>query len=130
MEHPCGRHRHGREPQAGGRSAMRLRPRRRRPDSALRAQIGVSYDDVKDGQWSIHVVDIATGENRKLVVDRQCGFGRVVDDLIPLCGLRSESLTMTSKTANGASMWSTSPRERTASWWSIGNAASAASSTT
>jgi len=46
----------------------------------------VSYDDVKDGQWSIHAVDIATGENRKLAVDRQCGFGRVVDDLIPLCG--------------------------------------------
>jgi len=46
----------------------------------------VSYDDVKNGQWSIHVVDVDTLENRTLAVDRQCGFGRVTDDLIPLCG--------------------------------------------
>ncbi|MES2694804.1 MAG: hypothetical protein V4773_15130, partial [Verrucomicrobiota bacterium] len=46
----------------------------------------VAYHDVKDGRWSVHVVDIDTGKDRTLAVDRQLCFGRAVDDLVPLYG--------------------------------------------
>jgi len=46
----------------------------------------VAYHDVKDGRWSVHVVDLATGVDRKLAEDRQLCFGRAVDDLLPIYG--------------------------------------------
>lgn len=46
----------------------------------------VAYHDVKNGRWSVHVVDLDTLKDRKLVEDRQLCFGRVVDDLVPIYG--------------------------------------------
>lgn len=46
----------------------------------------VAYHDVKDGRWSVHVVDLETGRDRILAVDRQLCFGRAVDDIVPLYG--------------------------------------------
>lgn len=46
----------------------------------------VAYHDVKEGRWSVHVVDVATGADRKLADDRQLCFGRAVDDLVPIYG--------------------------------------------
>ena len=46
----------------------------------------VAYHDVKDGRWSVHVVDLATGANRKLAEDRQLCFGRAIDDILPIYG--------------------------------------------
>jgi hypothetical protein len=46
----------------------------------------VAYHDVKDGRWSVHVVDLDLLRDRTLAVDRQLCFGRAVDDLVPLYG--------------------------------------------
>jgi hypothetical protein len=46
----------------------------------------VAYHDVKNGRWRVHVVDLATGENRVLAEDRQLCFGRAVDDQLPIYG--------------------------------------------
>jgi hypothetical protein len=46
----------------------------------------VAYHDVKDGRWRVHVVDLATGRDRPLALDRQLCFGRAVDDLLPIYG--------------------------------------------
>jgi Tol biopolymer transport system component len=46
----------------------------------------VAYHDVKDGRWSVHVVDLDTLADRKLAEDRQLCFGRAVDDLLPIYG--------------------------------------------
>jgi dipeptidyl aminopeptidase/acylaminoacyl peptidase len=46
----------------------------------------VAYHDVKNDRWSVHVVDLATGQDRMLAEDRQLCFGRAVDDLLPLYG--------------------------------------------
>lgn len=46
----------------------------------------VAYHDVKNGRWSVHVVDLDTGRDRKLAVDRQLCFGRAVDDIVPIYG--------------------------------------------
>src|SRR5688572_14287208 len=46
----------------------------------------VAYHDVKDGRWSVHVVDLDTLKNRRLAQDRQLCFGRAVDDFLPLYG--------------------------------------------
>lgn len=46
----------------------------------------VAYHDVKGGRWSVHVVDLATGENRVRAEDRQLCFGRAVDDQLPIYG--------------------------------------------
>ncbi len=46
----------------------------------------VAYHDVKDGRWSVHVVDLDTLRDRKLVEDRQLCFGRAVDDILPIYG--------------------------------------------
>jgi hypothetical protein len=46
----------------------------------------VAYHDVKNGRWSVHVVDLDRLQDRKLAEDRQLCFGRVVDDLLPLYG--------------------------------------------
>jgi hypothetical protein len=46
----------------------------------------VAYHDVKDGKWSVHVVDLATRKDRKLAEDRQLCFGRAVDDILPIYG--------------------------------------------
>src|ERR1043166_5153278 len=46
----------------------------------------VAYHDVKDGRWSVHVVDLATKKDRKLAEDRQLCFGRAVDDFLPIYG--------------------------------------------
>src|SRR5687768_6183300 len=46
----------------------------------------VAYHDVKDGRWSVHVVDLDTLRDRTLAVDRQLCFGRAVDDLVPIYG--------------------------------------------
>jgi hypothetical protein len=46
----------------------------------------VAYHDVKGGRWSVHVVDLQTQVDRQLADDRQLGFGRAVDDLLPLYG--------------------------------------------
>lgn len=46
----------------------------------------VAYHDVKNGRWSIHVVDLATLRDRTLAEDRQLCFGRAVDDILPIYG--------------------------------------------
>lgn len=46
----------------------------------------VAYHDVKDGRWSVHVVDLATGADRVVARDRQLCFGRAVDEQLPLYG--------------------------------------------
>jgi len=46
----------------------------------------VAYHDVKDGRWSVHVVDMETLQDRKLADDRQLCFGRAIDDLLPIYG--------------------------------------------
>lgn len=46
----------------------------------------VAYHDVKNGRWSVHVVDLATGADRLLAEDRQLCFGRAVDDQLPIYG--------------------------------------------
>ncbi len=46
----------------------------------------IAYHDVKEGRWSVHVVDLATGVDRKLAEDRQLCFGRAVDDILPIYG--------------------------------------------
>ncbi len=46
----------------------------------------VAYHDVKNGRWSVHVIDLATGTDRKLAEDRQLCFGRAIDDLLPIYG--------------------------------------------
>lgn len=46
----------------------------------------VAYHDVKDGRWRVHVVDLATGDNRVMAEDRQLCFGRAVDDELPIYG--------------------------------------------
>ena len=46
----------------------------------------VAYHDVKDGRWSVHVIDLDTLSDRKLADDRQLCFGRAVDDLLPIYG--------------------------------------------
>jgi len=46
----------------------------------------VAYHDVKDGRWSVHVVDLETLADRKLAEDRQLCFGRAVDDALPIYG--------------------------------------------
>jgi hypothetical protein len=46
----------------------------------------IAYHDVKDGRWTVHVVDLDTLRDRTLAVDRQLCFGRAVDDLVPLYG--------------------------------------------
>ncbi len=46
----------------------------------------VAYHDVKDGRWSVHVIDLATGRDRILAEDRQLCFGRAIDDQLPIYG--------------------------------------------
>lgn len=46
----------------------------------------IAYHDVKAGRWSVHVVDLNTGLNRIVAEDRQLGFGRAVDNVLPLYG--------------------------------------------
>lgn len=46
----------------------------------------VAYHDVKKGRWSVHVVDLDTLIDRKLVEGRQLCFGRATDDLVPIYG--------------------------------------------
>lgn len=46
----------------------------------------VAYHDVKAARWSVHVVDLATGQDRALATDRQLCFGRAVDDVLPVYG--------------------------------------------
>lgn len=46
----------------------------------------VAYHDVKADRWSVHVVTLATGEDKVLARDRQLCFGRAIDDLVPLYG--------------------------------------------
>ena len=46
----------------------------------------VAYHDVKAGRWSVHVVDLASGTDRKLAEDRQLCFGRAIDDVLPIYG--------------------------------------------
>ena len=46
----------------------------------------VAYHDVKADRWSVHVVTLATGQDRILAENRQLCFGRTVDDLLPLYG--------------------------------------------
>jgi Tol biopolymer transport system component len=46
----------------------------------------VAYHDVKNGRWSVHVVDLDTLKDRKLAEDRQLCFGRAVDDILPIYG--------------------------------------------
>lgn len=46
----------------------------------------VAYHDVKNGRWSVHVVDLATGADRVLAEDRQLCFGRAIDDQLPIYG--------------------------------------------
>lgn len=46
----------------------------------------VAYHDVKDGRWSVHVVDLEAGTNRTLAQDRQLCFGPASGDVVPLYG--------------------------------------------
>jgi hypothetical protein len=46
----------------------------------------IAYHDVKAGHWSVHIVDLETGVDSRSAEDRQLGFGRAVDDLLPLYG--------------------------------------------
>ena len=46
----------------------------------------VAYHDVKDGRWSVHVVDLASRQDRQLADGRQLCFGRAVDDELPIYG--------------------------------------------
>lgn len=46
----------------------------------------VAYHDVKEGRWSVHIVDLDTLTDRKLADDRQLCFGRAVDDWLPIYG--------------------------------------------
>ena len=46
----------------------------------------VVYHDVKDGRWSVHVIDLETGTSRTLAHDRQLCFGPASGDVVPLYG--------------------------------------------
>jgi hypothetical protein len=46
----------------------------------------VAYHHVEGGCWSVHVVDLDTLTDRQLAEDRQLGFGRAVDDILPIYG--------------------------------------------
>ena len=46
----------------------------------------VAFHDVKNGKWSVQVVDLDTLQVRKLAEDRQLCFGRAVDDWLPIYG--------------------------------------------
>lgn len=46
----------------------------------------VAFHDVKQGRWSVHVVELDTLRVRRIADDRQLGFGRAVDDVLPLYG--------------------------------------------
>ncbi len=46
----------------------------------------VAYHDVKDGRWSVHVVDLDTRTDRKLAEDRQLCFGPAGGDVVPIYG--------------------------------------------
>ena len=46
----------------------------------------VAFHDVKNGRWSVHVVDLDTLKVRKLVEDRQLGFGAATGDTVSIYG--------------------------------------------
>ncbi len=46
----------------------------------------VAYHDVKDGRWSVHVVELDGLADRKLAEDRQLCFGPAVGDVAPING--------------------------------------------
>ncbi|MEY4379319.1 MAG: hypothetical protein RLZ85_1200 [Verrucomicrobiota bacterium] len=46
----------------------------------------VLYHNLRDGRWSVHAVDIATGRDRVLAQDRQLGFGSATGRWAPVYG--------------------------------------------
>jgi hypothetical protein len=47
----------------------------------------VAYHDVKDGRWTVQVVDLDTLADRKLAEDRQRCFGPETGDVVPISAL-------------------------------------------
>ena len=47
----------------------------------------VVFHDLRDGVWSVVVVDVESGEERVAATDRQLGWGQPDADLVPLYGL-------------------------------------------
>jgi Tol biopolymer transport system component len=46
----------------------------------------VAYHDFRDGRWQVASVDIESGEQRVLAMDRQIGFGTPTADWVPIYG--------------------------------------------
>lgn len=46
----------------------------------------VLYHNLRDGRWSVHAVELDTGQDRVLVWDRQLGFGSARGRLAPVYG--------------------------------------------
>lgn len=46
----------------------------------------VLYHNLRDGRWSVHAVELATGQDRVLAMDRQLGFGSATGRLAPVYG--------------------------------------------
>ena len=46
----------------------------------------VVYHDVRDNRWHVACVDIATGESRVLISDRQLGYAAAAGNLVPVYG--------------------------------------------
>ena len=46
----------------------------------------VVFHDVRDGQWLVAAVDVATQQERVLIRDRQAGFGDPLDTRVPVYG--------------------------------------------
>lgn len=46
----------------------------------------VAFHDVKEGRWSVNVVDLDSLERRVLVQDRQLAFGQPASDVVPIYG--------------------------------------------
>lgn len=46
----------------------------------------VAYQDFRDGRWQVASVDLESGEQRLLAMDRQIGFGIPAQDRVPIYG--------------------------------------------
>jgi len=46
----------------------------------------VAYHDFRDGHWQVASVDLESGEQRLLAMDRQVGFGTPTEDWVPIYG--------------------------------------------
>jgi Tol biopolymer transport system component len=46
----------------------------------------VTYHDFRDGHWQVACIDIKSGTQRLLAMDRQIGFGTAITDWVPIYG--------------------------------------------